>query len=257
MADFALPPSDEPFGFRRQAGLYARYRRGYSPALFDAIESRTGTAAGRRAIDLGCGTGQVTRELTRRGWRTTGVDFSEPMLREARRVLAPPAMLVRAGGEALPLRAASTALVTCGTAFHWIAPAPGLAEIARVLAPGGWTALFWRYSVPGQAPMALVAETLARFGADLSVFPLPLPPCGPEVFDGSALTAEPPVVLRGVLEFTPDAFHGYVATIEWIRRLAGERHADFLAMLRDEIGRRLPADIREENEEYLLLARRP
>jgi SAM-dependent methyltransferase len=257
MADFALPPSDEPFDFRRQAGLYARYRRGYSAELFDAIERRSGSAAGRWAIDLGCGTGQVARELLRRGWRTAGVDFSEPMLREARRALGPGAALVRAGGEALPLCTASTALVTCGTAFHWIAPAPGLAEFGRVLAPGGCAALFWRYSVPGQAPMALVAETLARFGADLSMVPLPLPPCGPEVFDGSTLDAEPPVVLRGVLDFTPDEFHGYVSTIEWIRRLAGEHHADFLAVLRDEIERRHPAGIREENEEYLLLARRP
>ena len=76
------------------------------------------------------------------------------------------------------------------------------------------------------------------------------------IFQGSALAAEPPVVLRAVLDFTPDEFHGFVATIEWIRRLAGERHADFLAALRQEIERRHPGGIREENEEYLLLARR-
>jgi SAM-dependent methyltransferase len=255
MADFGLPPSDEPFDFRRQAAFYGRYRRGYSPALFDTIEARAGRAAGRRAIDLGCGTGLVAAELTRRGWHTAGIDFSASMLREGRNVhLRQP---IRARGEALPLRDECSPLVACGTAFHWIAPAPGIAEIARVLVPGGWTAFFWRYAVRGQAHMAMVAETLARFGGSLAQAPLPLPPCGPEVFDGSRLVADAPVVLRSVLAFTADEFHGYVSTVEWIRRLAGERHGAFLADLRAEVSRRYPAGVREESEEYLLLARKP
>lgn len=257
MADFGLPPSDEPFDFRRQAALYGRYRRGYSAALFDSIEARAGHAACRRAIDLGCGTGLVAAELARRGWRIAGIDFSAPMLREARNTVAPPLDLVRARGEALPLRAASHALVACGTAFHWIAPASGLAEMARVLVPGGWAALFWLYAVKGQAHMAMVAETLARFGGSLAELPLPLPPCGPEIFAGSELVPEPAVVVRSTIDFTADEFHGYVSTVEWIRRLAGDRHGAFLTDLRAEVARRYPAGLREESEEYLLLARKP
>src|SRR5262245_27952287 len=125
MPQFALPRSDEPFDFRHQARLYGRYRRDYSDALYAAIEQRTGTPAGRPALDVGCGTGFVAATLARRGWRPTGLDFSAPMLHEARNAGVP---LVRARGEVLPLADASVALVTAGTAFHWLAPRDALAE---------------------------------------------------------------------------------------------------------------------------------
>lgn len=256
MANLELPASDEPFDFRRQAALYARYRRGYSTGLFDAIERRTGASAGRPALDLACGTGLAGQELARRGWRTAGVDFSAPMLREARNA-GISIDLIRGRGEVLPLRSESTALVACGTAFHWIPPAPGLAEITRVLAPGGWVALFWRYAVKGQGHMAMLTETLARFGANLAELPLPLPPFGREIFDGSPLLPEPALALHSTTDFTAEEFHGYVSTVEWIRRLAGEAHEAFLAQLHDEIARRYPAGVREETEEYLLLAKKP
>ena len=84
MAEMALPPDDEPFDFRRQAATYGRYRRDYSAGLYDVIGEHTGAAAGRFAVDLGCGTGFVASTLTRRGWRAVGVDFSAPMLAQAR-----------------------------------------------------------------------------------------------------------------------------------------------------------------------------
>jgi SAM-dependent methyltransferase len=76
MAEFALPRTDEPFDFRHQAAIYARYRRDYSSALYDAIMDRTGPGAGRLAIDVGCGTGFVTATLDRRGWRALGAPTS-------------------------------------------------------------------------------------------------------------------------------------------------------------------------------------
>src|SRR5215472_5779318 len=135
MAEFALPRTDEPFDFRHQAAIYARYRRDYSSELYDAIMARTGLAAGRLAVDVGCGTGFVTASLDRRGWRALGADFSEPMLARARAASAGSLRLVRARGEALPVRDGSAALVTCGTSFHWLAPQPALTEFARALAP--------------------------------------------------------------------------------------------------------------------------
>src|SRR6185436_2459514 len=187
MTEFGLPRDDEPFDFRRQAATYARFRRDYSPALYDAIEARTGAGGGRVAVDLGCGTGFVTASLARRGWRSIGVDLSAPMLAAARAVM-PRADLVRGRGEALPVRPGVASLVTAGTAFHWMAPAPTVAEIARVLRTGSWVAIFWRLSLRSAAPMRLVAEVLARHGI---VVPDDLPGdlASPTVFDGSGLVA--------------------------------------------------------------------
>src|SRR5262249_3751343 len=122
IAEYAVPPSAEPFDFRRQAASYARHRPDYSPALYAAIAERAGEGAGRRAIDLGCGTGFVSRALVARGWRVVGIDFSAPMLAEAHAAVGSQARFARARAEALPLGNAAGALLTCRTAFHWFAP---------------------------------------------------------------------------------------------------------------------------------------
>jgi SAM-dependent methyltransferase len=254
MPALELPPDDEPFDFRRQAATYGRFRRDYSPALYDAIEARTGPAAGRVAVDLGCGTGFVTRSLATRGWRTAGVDFSAPMLRAARAAM-PDVAFVRARAEALPVRAGCASLVAVGTAFHWMAPAPTIAEIGRVLQPGGWCAIFWRLSVRESPPMRLVGEVLRRIGVTI--------PDGlldalavPDVFAGSPLVADPVVKLRTTLEYDVDDFLGAVATYEWCRRVTGPVHGRFLDELRAELARRHADGVHDPSEETVLLARR-
>ena len=256
-SEYALPPSDEPVDFRRQAATYARYRRDYSSSLYDAIEELAGRAAGRRAVDLGCGTGFVSRTLARRGWRVTGADFSAPMLAEARRFCNGGVSLTRSCAEALPLRDATASLLTSGTAFHWFAPAPTLAEIARVLVPGGWAALFWRYDAPGEPYMRLVADVLRGIGVAVPPIEGDFKVHTSDPFAGSMLVAEPPHVIESELEFTAEAFHGYVSTLEWLRRFAGARHDEFLAVLRDALARRYPDGFRQRTEQYLYLARKP
>jgi SAM-dependent methyltransferase len=252
MTDFSLPPSDEPFDFRHQAAVYGQHRRDYSAALYDAIAAHTGPGGGRQAIDLGCGTGFVTRALATRGWHVVGVDFSGPMLAAAR-AASPALHLVRGSADALPLREGVAALLTCGTAFHWFRPVPALAEIERVLAPGGWAALFWRYPVPGQAHTRLVSEVLRRIGVELpdGFEEIQVHPAEP--FAGSRLRAEPVRHIESTLEFTAAGFQGYIGTVEWLRRLTGPRHSAFLTALGDELAQHFPGGFRERCQEYLFL----
>jgi SAM-dependent methyltransferase len=253
MRELGLPPCDEPFDFRRQAPAYGRWRRDYSPALYDALEARTGPGAGRLALDVGCGPGFVARSLAARGWRTVGLDFSVPMLAEARRAGGVP--LLRARGEALPVRDGSAALVACGTSFHWLQPAPALAAFARALRPDGFAAVFWRYARRDAASVDAVRAAFERgTGGALAdvAFALTLDP-----FRDSSFRADPELVLETTLDFTVEEFHGYVSTVEWIRRLAGAYHAAFLDALGDELARRFPDGIAEPNREYLWVARAP
>lgn len=253
MRELGLPPSDEPFDFRHQSAAYGRWRRDYSPALYDAIEARTGPGAGRLALDVGCGPANVARSLAARGWRTVGLDFSVPMLAEARRVGGVP--LVRARGEALPVRDAAVSLVACGTSFHWLQPVPALAEFRRALVPGGFVAVFWRYARPDAASVDAVRAAFERGTGgtlpDLS-FALMLDPFGDSTFD-----ADPELMLETTLDFTVEEFHGYVSTVEWIRRMAGAHHATFLDALREELERRFPHGIAEANREFLYFGRAP
>jgi SAM-dependent methyltransferase len=247
-----IPPSDEPADFRRQAGEYARYRRGYSDHLYDAVTAHTGPGAGRLALDLACGTGLVLRDLAVRGWRTLGVDLSAPMLAE---VEDRGVGLVRARAEALPLRADLAALVTCGMGFHWMPAQSALAELARVVRPGGWVALFWRYPLVDQIPGRLVREVLGELGH-------PVPDGafyvhGEAPFAGSPFEPLPPRRLEVPLRFTPREYRGLVGTIEVIRRYAGADHARVLARIGDALARELPATFEEVNEEFLFLGRLP
>jgi ubiquinone/menaquinone biosynthesis C-methylase UbiE len=112
------------------------YRRVHA-AVLRAVDAQDLTP--EVVIDLGCGTAQLTADLAARYPVVCGVDLSAAMLAAARRRLgaaAPP--LVQANVYALPLRDASVDLLTSTISYHWyLEPARALAEIHRVLRPGG------------------------------------------------------------------------------------------------------------------------
>ena len=92
---------------------------------------------GLRALDLGCGTGHQLARLHQRGFEVVGVDGSAEMLDHAATV-NPGAELHRADVAHTPLPAASVDLVLCIEVLRYLRdPEPCLAEIARVLRPGG------------------------------------------------------------------------------------------------------------------------
>lgn len=112
--------------------------------LFSAVLARPGA----RVLDLCCGTGDMAlalaREAHRRGGspELIGVDFAHPMLVRARRKFGERAAAVEADALALPLASGSFDLVTSAFGFRNLANYDrGLAEIYRVLAPGGEAAI--------------------------------------------------------------------------------------------------------------------
>ena len=93
---------------------------------------------GALVLDLACGTGDFCRELTKRGYRAVGFDFSHGMLVNARTE----APLVEADILRLPVRDGGAEGVTCGFALRNVVSLPGLfEELARVVRPGGRVAL--------------------------------------------------------------------------------------------------------------------
>jgi SAM-dependent methyltransferase len=120
------------------AHIYERGRPPYPPTAVDWLLP-PGTP---RVLDLGAGTGKLTRQLHERGLPVTAVDPSEGMLSELRRVLPDvPAHLGSA--ERIPLPDASADAVLMAQAWHWVEPANAVPEIARVLSPGGRLGLLW------------------------------------------------------------------------------------------------------------------
>ena len=129
--------------FDRAALEYERGRPGWPDGVLDVVPVATHATV----LDLGAGTGKLTEVLARRYARVIAV---EP-LRELRAILARrvPSADVRDGrAEHIPLADAEVDAVFAGQAFHWFANDLAVAEIARVLRPGGVLALLWNHDVP-------------------------------------------------------------------------------------------------------------
>lgn len=92
-------------------------------------------------LDLACGTGNVTVELLQRGYQVSGVDYSDTMLREARRKLPDSVPLYHQDARALELPASYDACISLFDSLNYILEIEGLrasfAGVYRHLQPGG------------------------------------------------------------------------------------------------------------------------
>ncbi len=110
----------------------------YSRRRLDAILDRyLPSAPGPRLLDVGCGTGHYLSRLQQRGFEVAGIDGSEEMLARARES-NPAADLRLADVEALPFPDGQFDVVVSIEVLRYLAdPRGALAEMARVLRPGG------------------------------------------------------------------------------------------------------------------------
>lgn len=117
------------------------YERGRPPYPAVALDWLLPPGA-PRVLDLGAGTGKLTRQIHARGLPVTAVDPSGGMLAKLREVLPDvPAHLGSA--EDIPLPDGSVDAVLVAQAWHWVDPERAAPEIARVLSPGGRLGLLW------------------------------------------------------------------------------------------------------------------
>jgi SAM-dependent methyltransferase len=133
------PKARGPYtAFAEVAGAYERGRPGYPE---QAVRWLAGNAPAD-VVDLGAGTGKLTRGLVALGHRVTAVDPLDEMRTELEGAL-PGVHALTGSAEAIPLPNASVDVVACAQAFHWFDHGAALPEIARVLRPGGRLALVW------------------------------------------------------------------------------------------------------------------
>ncbi|MCD6558751.1 MAG: class I SAM-dependent methyltransferase [Palaeococcus sp.] len=127
--------------FDRIADRYDSWYRTKTGSYVDRTEKRLIFSMMRtkrgKALDLGCGTGNYTVELYKRGFDVVGVDLSEKMLEVARKKL-PDVNFVGASAYDLPFGDESFDLVLSVTMFEFLEePEKAIKEIHRVLKSGG------------------------------------------------------------------------------------------------------------------------
>lgn len=134
-------------GFELVADLYEHSRPGYPADALRWFTESLELRAGRTVLDLGAGTGKLTRDLLATGARVIAIEPGDQM--RARLESAVPGAEVHAGvAEAIPVPDGEVDAVTAGQAFHWFRFDEALLEVHRVLRPGGGLALIWNERDP-------------------------------------------------------------------------------------------------------------
>ncbi|MBV8159399.1 MAG: methyltransferase domain-containing protein [Acidimicrobiia bacterium] len=129
-------------GFSAGSDAYARGRPSYPEAAVDLVVSALGIGPGTTVVDLAAGTGKFTALLVPSGADIVAVEPVAEM-RDALARAIPDIEVHDGTAEGMPLPDDSADAVTVAQAFHWFDRDEALAEIARVLRPGGGLALVW------------------------------------------------------------------------------------------------------------------
>ena len=123
--------------FEDLVDVYDAARPRYPQALYDALPDLSGAV-----LELGAGTGIATRELVSRAGRLVSTDLGPKMLgRLHERSPQVPVAVCRS--EALPFADSSFDVVCGAQMWHWVDVPAAVAEVLRVLRPGGALAVWW------------------------------------------------------------------------------------------------------------------
>lgn len=123
--------------FGRVAEAYDRLRPEFASEAIDGVVAELGLEPDATVLDLAAGTGKLTRPLRERFAHVIAVEPDDEMRAHIDGDARPGA------AEAIPLDDACVDAVFVGDAFHWFHPDRALAEIERVLRPGGGLVLLW------------------------------------------------------------------------------------------------------------------
>lgn len=150
--------------FGRYSDDYAAARKGPPASFYDRLDAKI-TIRGSRSLDLATGPGIVALELAARGSAVTGIDISSEQIAAAERVskdrgLADVTTFAVGRAEETRLEAGAFDLVTAAQCWHWFDHDAAMAEIRRVLRPGGLLAIIDYPYLAAQSSVARESEAL-------------------------------------------------------------------------------------------------
>lgn len=124
------------------AERYEKWRPGYASDAISFVAQILNVQSGTRIVDVGAGTGKLTRQLLSVGAEIVAVEPLEGMRAVFQRAV-PRVTVLDGHAESLPLSDKSFDALVAGQAWHWFDSQQALAEAARVLKTQGGIALLW------------------------------------------------------------------------------------------------------------------
>ncbi len=238
--------------FGAVADDYERFRPAPPPEAVDwFLPSRVG-----RVVDLGAGTGRLTRLLVERADEVVAVDPDERMRAVLERAV-PEAVAREGRGEAIPVADGTADVVVAATSWHWMDPVATLAEVERVLVPGGVLAVMWtgpdrRWRPMGRARRIHDKAPVRRpasggdAGADTGSGSESLnrrmmaevlrPTAGLEVPPGSPFEEPEHRMFPWEVSFDTEGFIGLLGTFSWVLTLPEADRASLVDDVRNFFG---------------------
>jgi SAM-dependent methyltransferase len=208
---------------------YDRYRPGYPP---EAVAWATPVTPGR-VVDLGAGTGILTRALAAAGHDVLPIEPDQGMRAQMTRS-TPGVGAIAGSAEEIPITDSSVDGVVAGQAYHWFEPESAHREIARILRPGGIFATLWNIrddSVAWVGELTAIADGARGYrGADDHAPGSFGPRFGP------VERAE----FRHAAVHTADTLVELIRTRSYYRTATPAGRADVERSVRDLVARRLP-----------------
>jgi SAM-dependent methyltransferase len=232
--------------FEQVPELYEQARPTYPAQLFDDLAELAGLRDGSRLLEVGCGTGQATLPLARRGYAVVCVELGEGLAAAARRNLAPfpDVEVVHANFETWEPDRRDFDAVVAFTAFHWVDPELRYEKAARLLRDRGALAVAGSLHVRRPEGDTFWVEVQEDYDAVVPSDANDAPPLPEEVED---LRAEIEASGRFAyvahrrylwdIEYTADTYIALLDTYSGHRALADERRN----RLYDRIRRRIEA----------------
>jgi SAM-dependent methyltransferase len=151
-------------GFARGSDAYERGRPSFAPEVVEHLRRELDLRPGRRLLELGAGTGKLTRLLAPLGSEILVVEPVEEMLARLQEHV-PQAERVGGVAEAVALPDGSVDAIVAAQAFHWFDAPVALREMHRVLRPDGRVGLVWNRRDEAVGWVGKVGELIERHRA--------------------------------------------------------------------------------------------
>jgi SAM-dependent methyltransferase len=154
----ALRREDGRHLFGLDPSVYEAGRPQYPAALYAALEERCDLREATRILEVGPGTGLVTRRLLESGASVVAVEPNPNLAMFLRAAFGPELQVLEAVFEEADVGDGEFDLAVAATSFHWVDQERGLPRLGRALRPGGAVAVWWTLF---QDPTALDEFSLA------------------------------------------------------------------------------------------------